>query len=221
MLVTWKLRDSPRRLIMNGASPVMLSPSAAPRRRDRETAADQVEERGLAGTVGTMMACRSPSRTSRLTPRMIGVAPKLLCRSSNCSAERLMVRPVGAVLLRAAWKASATRVPHGARRRCRRPAAPGCRPRRAASSPVVDPQHAHRRAFAGLDQKVMAGLDQQYHAGGQHQHRQQRQRVGWQHAPEGAAARSGWCMSSSPASPRGIHHDEDEHQPDVQQPGPV
>ena len=53
MLVIWKLRARPRRLISNGAAPA-ISLAVEPDRaaRGREAAADQVEQRRFAGAVG-------------------------------------------------------------------------------------------------------------------------------------------------------------------------
>ena len=81
MFVTWKLRDSPRRLIMNGARPVMLSPFS---RTSPELTGKRPLTRwnsvDLPAPLGPMMACRSPWCTSRLTPRMICVRAEALAQ---------------------------------------------------------------------------------------------------------------------------------------------
>ena len=83
MLVTWKLRDRPLRLISNGRRPVMSSPlSRIAPGAHREAAGDQVEQRRLAGAVRADDRVALAARRSRATRRwMISVAPKLLCTS--------------------------------------------------------------------------------------------------------------------------------------------
>jgi len=87
MLVIWKLRESPARLISNGFLPSMRWPLSstwpllgAKRPLMRLNSVD------LPAPLGPMMPTRSPAFTARFTPRMISVLPKLLRRSLSSSA---------------------------------------------------------------------------------------------------------------------------------------
>ena len=87
MLVIWKLRDRPLRLISYGAMPLMRWPFkitsplvGAKRPLMRLNSVD------LPAPLGPMMATRSPGATARLAPRMISVLPKLLRKSRSSSA---------------------------------------------------------------------------------------------------------------------------------------
>ncbi|MCY1369751.1 hypothetical protein D9M69_568050 [compost metagenome] len=87
MLVIWKLRESPRRLISNGFLPSMRVPlrmtSPLLGSKRPEIRLNSVD---LPAPLGPMMATRSPGRTARSTPRMISVLPKRLRRSRSSSA---------------------------------------------------------------------------------------------------------------------------------------
>src|SRR5438552_3906492 len=87
MLVTWKLRESPRRLMRQGREPAISSPCilidplvGAKRPLTRLKRVD------LPAPLGPMIAWRSPAGISSETPRMMRVAPKLLRTSSSRSA---------------------------------------------------------------------------------------------------------------------------------------
>lgn len=87
MLVIWKLRDRPMRLISNGFLPSMRAPCSstsplvgAKRPLIRLNSVD------LPAPLGPMMATRSPACTASWAPRMISVLPKLLRRSRSSSA---------------------------------------------------------------------------------------------------------------------------------------
>jgi hypothetical protein len=76
MLVTWKLRESPSRLIRYGAAPAISVPFSRIDPRLGQTAADRKEGRRPA-PFGPLIACRSPPAMSSVTPRMIEVAPSV------------------------------------------------------------------------------------------------------------------------------------------------
>jgi hypothetical protein len=77
MLVIWKLRESPLRLISKGFSPTTFSPlsSIVPEVIGRR-ALIRWNSVDLPAPLGPMMAWRSPRWMSRSTPRMISLAPK-------------------------------------------------------------------------------------------------------------------------------------------------
>ena len=76
MFVTWKLRESPRRLMRYGRSPAISSPC---KRIEPAVGANRPLTRlksvDLPAPFGPMIACRSPAGISSETPRMICVAP--------------------------------------------------------------------------------------------------------------------------------------------------
>jgi hypothetical protein len=87
MLVIWKLRDRPSRLISYGRRPLTNWPLSrtsplvgASRPLIRLNSVD------LPAPFGPMMATRSPAFTARLAPRMISVLPKFLRRSLSSTA---------------------------------------------------------------------------------------------------------------------------------------
>ena len=81
MLVIWKLRDKPMRLISKGLRPsmrcplrLMLPEVGAKRPLMRLNKVD------LPAPLGPMMATRSPAATCKSTPRMISVLPNCLVK---------------------------------------------------------------------------------------------------------------------------------------------
>ena len=90
MLVIWKLRARPRRLISNGGSPVdRRSPFSriAPRVGAKRPLI-RLNSVDLPAPLGPMIACRSPGGIARSTPRMISVLPKLLRSVAAARARR-------------------------------------------------------------------------------------------------------------------------------------
>src|SRR5882724_1010565 len=94
MLVIWKLRARPRRLISNGLRPVISAPSrrivpllGGKRPLIRLNSVD------LPAPLGPINACRSPCAIESVTPRMISVLPKLLQTPVNSSAARAATSP--------------------------------------------------------------------------------------------------------------------------------
>src|SRR5512146_870743 len=91
MLVIWKLRLRPLRLISNGLSPVMSSPLSSIRPCvTGNRALTRLNSVDFPAPVGPMMACRSPASTSRLTSLMIDVRPKLWHTPDRRNAAVLM-----------------------------------------------------------------------------------------------------------------------------------
>ncbi len=80
--VTWKLRESPSRVIWCGARPSMRRPCSAicPAVRGKRPLI-RLNRVVLPAPFGPMMACRVPAATSRLTPMITAVGPKLFCTS--------------------------------------------------------------------------------------------------------------------------------------------
>ena len=79
MLVTWKLRASPRRLTWCGLRPVISTPSSRIEPRvGANRPLTRLKRVDLPAPLGPMIACRSPAAMSSETPRMTEVAPKLL-----------------------------------------------------------------------------------------------------------------------------------------------
>ncbi len=78
MLVIWNERARPLRLIRCGGSPAMLRPVQPDLAgRERETCPDiRLNSVDLPAPFGPITACRSPARTSRLTPWITGIGPK-------------------------------------------------------------------------------------------------------------------------------------------------
>src|ERR1041384_3737542 len=87
MLVIWKLRDRPMRLIRYGGRAGIGVPFSSmlplETARRAETRLNRVD---LPAPLGPMRACRSPAGTSRSTPRMISVLPHDLHTPVNLSA---------------------------------------------------------------------------------------------------------------------------------------
>jgi hypothetical protein len=79
MLVIWKLRARPRRLIWNGVRPSMrwplsrISPLLGPKRPLM-----RLNSVDLPAPFGPMIATRSPGATASSVPRMISVLPNRL-----------------------------------------------------------------------------------------------------------------------------------------------
>src|ERR1700744_4829666 len=92
MLVIWKLRERPIRLITNGLSPPISVPLSL---TEPELATLRPEIRlkvvGSPAPLGPIGAWRSPFGTLRLTPRIISVCPKFL-RTSVSSSAAVIVR---------------------------------------------------------------------------------------------------------------------------------
>jgi hypothetical protein len=87
MFVTWNDRLSPRRLISYGRRPVMSSPFS--RTRPLVTGylpVIRLNRVDLPAPFGPISACRVPASIARLTPEMIGVAPKRLWTSTSSIA---------------------------------------------------------------------------------------------------------------------------------------
>jgi len=80
--VTWKLRESPRRVISCGGRPSMRCPCSAmcPVVRGKRPLI-RLNSVVLPAPLGPMMAWRVPAATSRLTPMITAVGPKLFCTS--------------------------------------------------------------------------------------------------------------------------------------------
>src|SRR4029077_7673948 len=112
---------------------------------------------------GPMIACRSPAGTVRLTPRMIRVAPKLLCTSLSLMA--------GAVI--SPSPRPAPRRAHCARRRPRSArcgGTAGTRRPRAPPFPATverEVEDGDRRSLGSLDAEMVAHLDDDDEAGDQ------------------------------------------------------
>ena len=80
--VTWKLRESPRRLISCGGRPSIRWPWSSMRPVvTGKRPLIRLKSVVLPAPLGPMMACREPALTSRLTPRITGVGPKFFCTS--------------------------------------------------------------------------------------------------------------------------------------------
>ena len=87
MLVIWKLRDRPSRLISNGLLPSMRWPlSSTSPLVGAKRPLIRLNSVDLPAPLGPITAMRSPAFTARLAPRMISVLPKLLRRSFSSSA---------------------------------------------------------------------------------------------------------------------------------------
>src|SRR5713226_1375286 len=94
MLVIWKERANPRRARAGAESAVMSSPAKRTRPRSgRRLPASWLISVVLPAPFGPMMACVSPSRTSRSTLSLASSAPKLLVRPRTSS--RLLFIPAG------------------------------------------------------------------------------------------------------------------------------
>ena len=91
MLVTWKLRERPRRLTWCGGSPVISSPlSCTVPEVGARRPLIRLNSVDFPAPFGPMIAWRSPVGTLRLTPRMIWVAPKSFCKSTSLIAAALI-----------------------------------------------------------------------------------------------------------------------------------
>ena len=95
MLVIWKLRARPRRLISYGSRPSMrwplsrISPLVGPKRPLM-----RLKSVDLPAPFGPMMATRSPGATARSQPRMISVLPNdLRSRFSSTAAGAAALMP--------------------------------------------------------------------------------------------------------------------------------
>src|SRR5690242_9087316 len=87
MLVTWKLRASPRRAMRYGRSPATSLPSSLiDPCEGLSRPLIKLKSVDLPAPLGPMIAWRSPSGTVSETPRMISVAPKLLRTPASSSA---------------------------------------------------------------------------------------------------------------------------------------
>ena len=85
--VTWKLRERPRRVISCGSSPSMRRPCSSMRPAESgKRPLTRLKSVVLPAPFGPMMAWREPVATSRVTPMMTAVGPKLFSTSMRRSA---------------------------------------------------------------------------------------------------------------------------------------
>ena len=207
MLVTWKLRASPRRLIANGRAPAISSPwSRIEPRVGAKRPLIRLNSVDLPAPLGPMIAWRSPRAISSETPRMIGVAPKRLSTSRSCerAGGRHRLRRVrhGALPRRRRWSATSRGSSSESADERRRRDDPRPRRRRVERHP----QEPHARPELRLRRQPVAHLDRQHRARSDQRERHERERHTPPSTPANARVRAiGRCMMISPARPDGAY----------------
>ncbi len=206
MLVTWKLRASPRRLIairLRARDVLAVEAGSSPRVGAKRPLI-RLNSVDLPAPFGPMIAWRSPLRNverdaaddRRRAEALLHAAKLQRAGASSRSPPRGRVptpRPTTGHV--------APKQQEAADERCRRD---DPRPRRCG----IDrrPQEAHPRAELRLRREAVAHLDQQDGAGGHHRDRHERERIRAQDAAERARARrSADACRISPARPAGAN----------------
>src|SRR5258708_4864148 len=220
MFVTWKLRASPRRAMWNGRMPAISSPfSAIDPFEGARRPLTRLKSVDLPAPLGPMIAWRSPTGISSDTPRMIAVAPKLLCTSRSVSALSgiggLDAVGVAGKLPRCAnaGRGAAQEKESGERDRRR------TEPRPWRGGVHRDPEELHARSGLGLRRQSIRDLEERRRADDHHRRRRKRDGVGAQHEGQRARAQERPMAREDLRKPAGrVEDDRHEEDPEVQEP---